>query len=65
MPPVILAEYSRWYLTARSAGHAENPTSVIRQVAFVRPNAIAEHVFLAMSKPDESLVERYPVSALP
>jgi hypothetical protein len=60
MSPVSLAEFSRRYLSAGSAGHAEEPILVLRQVAHVDQNGIAEHVFLAMAKPDDNLAVTSP-----
>ena len=59
MPAVSLAEFSRLYLIASSAGRADNQTPPLRQLPNISQNGFAEHVFLAMAKPENDLTS-YP-----
>jgi len=57
---ISLAEFSRRYLSAKSAASEEKTASELRQMTIVGQNGFAEHVFLAMAKPDDKLTVRYP-----
>jgi hypothetical protein len=64
MPPtrrVSLAEFSRRYLCENHPAYDKNLDFILGQALGAGQNGFAEHVFLAMVKPEDNLTARYPV----